>query len=235
MTNFLIEPLLYLAYTMAINTVIFDMDGLLIDSEPLWFEAALESFAGFNVSIDQDAYNQTTGLRTKEFLHHWFTNFDLNLSLIPDTESAITESVIQKVKEKGQVMAGVYESIEMVKKAGMKIGLASSSPMALIEAVLEKTSLQNQFSVLTSAEHLPYGKPNPQVFINCAQSLDSHPTSCLCVEDSFNGMIAAKAARMKCLVVPHPEQYMQDRWNIADLKLQSLIEWDQNKLLQLIQ
>ena len=235
MTNLLVGPLLYLAPTMAIKTVIFDMDGLLIDSEPLWFEAALESFNAFNISIDQEAYNQTTGLRTKEFLHHWFTHFNLDLSLIPDTETAITESVIQKVKEKGQVMEGVYESIEMVKKAGMKIGLASSSPMALITAVLEKTSLHHQFSVLTSAEYLPYGKPNPQVFINCAQSLDSHPTTCLCVEDSFNGMIAAKAARMKCVVVPHPDQYPQDRWNIADLKLRSLLEWDPKLFLQVIQ
>jgi sugar-phosphatase len=235
MTILLIGALLYLANTMAIKTVIFDMDGLLIDSEPLWFEAALESFSSYNISIDQDEYNQTTGLRTKEFLHHWFSYFNLDLSLIQDTETAITASVIQKVREKGQVMDGVYESIEMVKKAGMKIGLASSSPMALIEAVLEKTSLQNQFTVLTSAEHLPYGKPNPQVFINCAQSLDSHPTTCLCVEDSFNGMIAAKAARMKCVVVPHPDQYPQDRWNIADLKLRSLLEWDQKQFFQMIQ
>ena len=211
------------------------MDGLLIDSEPLWFEAALESFAPFNISIDQEAYNQTTGLRTKEFLHHWFTHFHLDHALIPDTDAAITASVIQKVMEKGRLMDGVHESIEMIKKAGMKIGLASSSPMALIKAVLKKTSLENEFAVLTSAEQLAFGKPNPQVFINCAIELDSHPTQCVCVEDSFNGMIAAKAARMKCVVVPHPEQYPQDRWTIADLKLRSLLEWTPQQFQDLIQ
>jgi beta-phosphoglucomutase-like phosphatase (HAD superfamily) len=131
-------------------------------------------------------------------------------------------------------MKGVYTSIEMVQNAGLKIGLASSSPMSLIEAAIEKMNLKKVFSALTSAEALPFGKPNPQVFINCAMALDSHPTQCLCVEDSFNGMIAAKAARMKCLVVPHPEQFSQDRWNIADKKLSSLEQWDIETLDALI-
>jgi len=220
---------------MAVSTVIFDMDGLLIDSEPLWYEAAQESFAHLGVSINQEEYNETTGLRTREFLHHWFTHFNIDLSLIEKTDQDITSRVIEKVSDKGVVMEGVYSSIEMVQRAGLKIGLASSSPMSLIEAVIEKMNLKNVFSVLTSAEALPFGKPNPQVFINCANELNSHPTHCLCVEDSFNGMIAAKAARMKCVVVPHPDQYPQDRWNIADLKLRSLLEWDEKQLFQLMQ
>jgi sugar-phosphatase len=82
--------------------------------------------------------------------------------------------------------------------------------------------MEQHFSAICSAEFLPYGKPNPQVFINCAIELGSHPAACICFEDSFNGMIAAKAARMKCIVVPHPDQFHQERWNIADLRLNSL-------------
>jgi sugar-phosphatase len=140
---------------MAVSTVIFDMDGLLIDSEPLWYEAAQESFDHFGVRINQEEYNETTGLRTREFLHHWFTHFNIDLSLIENTDQDITSRVIEKVSEKGVVMEGVYSSIEIVQRAGLKIGLASSSPMSLIEAVIEKMNLKNVFSVLTSAEALP--------------------------------------------------------------------------------
>lgn len=213
---------------MSISTVIFDMDGLLIDSEPLWHEAALECLAPYKIHIPTEEYNQTTGLRTKEFLHHYFTKYNIPLTEIAVAEEEINQCVIRKVSEKGQMMSGVTETLNEVQSMGLKIGLASSSPMKLIHAVLERIKTPAIFSVLTSAEHLPFGKPNPQVFIQCAQELGSHPTECICFEDSFNGLIAAKAARMKCVVVPHPDQYPENRWTIADLKLKSLEEMNWN-------
>ena len=198
------------------------MDGLLINSEPLWYEAAQECLMKFGMTIGEEQYVETTGLRTKEFLQHWFDVFDIDQAHIPNTEKEITDLVIAKVMESGAMMDGVAEAMELVKQSSLKVGLASSSPLALINAVLEKTNMEHYFSAICSAEFLPYGKPNPQVFINCAVALGSHPAACICFEDSFNGMIAAKAARMKCIVVPHPDQYHQDRWNIADLRLNSL-------------
>jgi sugar-phosphatase len=78
------------------------------------------------------------------------------------------------------------------------------------------------FTVTCSAEHLPYGKPHPQVFIDCAQALGSKPVECICLEDSFNGLLAAKAARMKCIVVPHLDHLQAEKWKLADLTLSSL-------------
>ena len=207
---------------MKTTTAIFDMDGLLINSEPLWYEAAQESLKKFGITIGEEEYVETTGLRTKEFLQHWFGVFDIDHSHLPSTEKEITDLVIAKVMESGTMMEGVSETMELVKQSSLKVGLASSSPLALIKAVLAKTKMAQQFSAICSAEFLPYGKPNPQVFINCALELGSPPAACICFEDSFNGMIAAKAARMKCIVVPHPDQYYQERWNIADLRLNSL-------------
>ena len=219
---------------MKTTTAIFDMDGLLIDSEPLWYEAALESLAKFDIHIGPIEYYASTGLRTKEFLEYWLGKFNIDLMHLQETEADITSRVIGKVFEKGTTMKGVELAIESVKKANLKIGLASSSPLSLIHAVLEKTGLQNEFTFVCSAEHLPFGKPHPQVFINCALALNSQPIECLCFEDSFNGLIAAKAARMKCVVVPHPDQFNETKWNLADLKLTSLDAMSNETLLKLL-
>jgi sugar-phosphatase len=207
---------------MRTTTAIFDMDGLIIDSEPLWYEAALESLAKFKIHINHQEYYSSTGLRTKEFLEYWLGKFTVDLSHITETELDITKRVINKVYEKGEMMPGVKSAIQLAQQHQLKIGLASSSPLSLINAVLEKTQLTDMFTVTCSAEHLPYGKPHPQVFIDCANALESKPIECICFEDSFNGLLAAKAARMKCIVVPHPEQLHAEKWNIAELKLSSL-------------
>lgn len=219
---------------MKTTTAIFDMDGLLIDSEPLWYAAAQQCLTKFNMVIEENDYAQTTGLRTKEFLQHWFSVFRIDPAHIPSIENDITECVISMVIEKGEMMEGAMEALELVKKSSLKIGLASSSPLALIHAVLQKTNMNGLFSAVASAEFLPFGKPHPQVFINCAIELGSSPTECICFEDSFNGLLAAKAARMKCIVVPHPDHVHQERWNIADLKLDSLLSLHAHEFHQLI-
>ena len=215
---------------MILNTVIFDMDGLLIDSEPLWYEAAQESLKQFNVHIEEDEYNTTTGLRTPEFLQHWFKVFDINEKYLSSTEEDILKRVTQKITSKGNMMDGVEHALNIFSDAGFKIGLASSSPHSVIDSVLEKIQLKNSFTAVSSAEHLLYGKPHPQVFLDCAAALKSEPTNCICIEDSFNGLIAAKAAKMKCIIVPHSSQYEMDKWNIADLKLKSLRDLEHSSL-----
>ena len=219
---------------MKLNTVIFDMDGLIIDSEPLWYEAAQETLKVFNESISEEAYNTTTGLRTPEFLEHWFRIFDIDKIHLAKTETDILERLIYKINTKGNMMQGVVHAINVFSDLNFKIGLASSSPFGVIHAVLDKLQLTHHFSAIASAEHLDYGKPHPQVFLDCARSLQSDPASCICIEDSFNGLIAAKAAKMKCIIVPHPSQFEMARWNIADLKISSLADIHQQKIIEMI-
>jgi sugar-phosphatase len=96
--------------------------------------------------------------------------------------------------------------------------------MFIIEQVIDQLNIQNviQATGIASAEHLQYGKPHPEVYLNCASALNAHPTDRICFEDSFNGMIAAKAARMKCVVIPMYRQQKEQRWAAADLKISSL-------------
>ncbi len=207
---------------MQLNTVIFDMDGLLIDSEPLWEEAAEEVFRLYGFGVTRDQYILTTGLRTKEFVQWWFRHFKIAEVEMEPAERKIIEIVMEKVSAKGKVMAGVDHVIDFFRKREFKIGLASSSPMELIDMVVDKMGIRPYLHAIASAQDLPYGKPHPQVYINCAEALGVDPVSCVCFEDSFNGMIAAKAAKMKCVVVPHHSQQKNECWGAADLKLSSL-------------
>lgn len=207
---------------MPINTVIFDMDGLLIDSEPLWNEAAIEVFATFGATLTDELCNTTTGLRTREFIQWWFAYFNINHIEAKTAENLIFESILQKVEAKGTIMPGVHHIINFFHDKAFKIGIATSSPQSLIDLVVRLTGIGPYIHATSSAEDLPYGKPHPQVYLDCAQKLKANPTNCLAFEDSFNGMIAAKAARMKCVVVPHGSVQKDDKWGAADLKLSSL-------------
>ena len=207
---------------MNLNTVIFDMDGLLIDSEPLWQEAANDIFSTNGITISKEEYDKTTGLRTAEFLQYWFNYFKLDVALIPSWDKMIVDLVIEKVKTKGVIMNGVDYIFNFFVQQNFKIGLATSSPNNLIDAVVEMADIRKYLQAITSAQDLPYGKPNPQVYLNCATALKSNPENCICFEDSINGMIAAKAAKMKCIVVPAPNHAKDLRWSLADLQLSSL-------------
>ncbi len=217
-----------------LNTVIFDMDGLLIDSEPLWQEAANEIFNKLGVVLTLEQYETSTGLRTEEFLDCWFTYFKLDKTLIPKLEIEIVESVIQKVKTKGKFLPGVDYIFNFFEQRNFKIGLASSSPLSLIHAVVDLLGIKNKLQAITSAQHLEYGKPHPQVFLNCAKELKSNPENCICFEDSLNGLIAAKAAKMKCVIIPVTHQINLKKWCIADVKLNSLDEFNETHLKNLM-
>jgi sugar-phosphatase len=207
---------------MQLNTAIFDMDGLLIDSEPLWAEAAAEVFKIYGVKLSDEQYASTTGLRTKEFIEWWFRHFNIGESELINAEEKITSLVLQKVAQRGKVMPGVQYIFDFFVSRKFRIGVASSSPQALIEIVMDICNIRPYVQATSSAEYLSYGKPHPQVFLNCAAALQANPAACICFEDSFNGLIAAKAARMKCVIVPHYSQQKLEKWGAADLKISSL-------------
>ena len=212
---------------MELNTVIFDMDGLLVDSEPLWEQATAQVFIEYGVKLSNQQYISTTGLRTKEFVQWWFRHFNIGEQEVGKAENNIIDIVIGKVEKQGNMMPGVHYIIDLFHEKKFKIGLASSSPQRLIDVVLKLTGIGPYVNATASAEHLSYGKPHPQVYLDCAETLKSHPYECICFEDSFNGMIAAKAAKMKCVIVPHHSQLKDERFGAADLKLSSLQNFGQ--------
>jgi beta-phosphoglucomutase-like phosphatase (HAD superfamily) len=218
---------------MQLNTVIFDMDGLLIDSEPYWQEAGIETLQHFNVSLTLEQYHATTGLRTREWIQYWFNFFEIDPRYASDAESTIVAAALQKIRDHALPMPGTEYIFPFFEELNFTIGLATSSPVELIDVVVDKLNIRKYFNGFSSAENLPHSKPHPAVFLNCAEILQRSPLECICFEDSFNGMIAAKAARMKCVAIPAPDVYAQPKWEAADLKLKSLSEFNREFLIGL--
>ena len=207
---------------MKLDTVIFDMDGLLIDSEPLWKESAEALFLTYGKQLTTQQYASTTGLRTKEFLMYWFRYFNLPETEIAEAEKKVVDLVVKLVKQKGKPMPGVEHIFNFFLERNFKIGLASSSPVELINLVVEMLDIKSTLQHVSSAAELAYGKPHPEVYLNCAKQLTAMPEACICFEDSFNGMIAAKAAKMKCVIVPSLQDSKNAIWEAADLKIATL-------------
>lgn len=218
---------------MQSKAVIFDMDGLLIDSEPLWQEAGSETLHEFGVELSDEQYHSSTGLRTEEWIEHWFNHFNLSMEQAPAAIDTIIQKAIEKIGARGMIFPGVETILAFFKEKNFKMAIATSSPLSLVEVVLKKLNPGFAFDAITSAEKLPFGKPHPQVYLDCASALNINPLNCIAFEDSFNGMVAAKAAKMKCVVVPATADYHHAKWGTADLKIKSLNEFDQFLLSQL--
>lgn len=206
------------------DAVIYDMDGLIIDSEPFWRQAEMKVFATVGLMLTEQDCIQTTGFRFDEVVEHWYhkkpwtgrTKQQIHDEVLDEMENAITHHA--------EAMNGVHSSLDFFKNKGMKMAVASSSAMRLIKATVKKLKIESYFDLLVSAEHETHGKPHPAVFLRTAEMLNVRAEKCLVLEDSFNGLLAAKAAKMKCAVVPYPQDYNNPKLIIADWKLKSLKE-----------
>ena len=206
----------------SIQAVIFDMDGLIIDSEPLWKIAEIEAFKKVGIDLTSTDCEETVGLRMDEVVQLWYDRVGWEGKSLKAVEEDVVDIVIREIKKQGRALSGVLETLSNLKKGEIKIGLATSSAMRIVDAVLDKLEIRNYFDALHSAEHEIYGKPHPAVFINCAKSLGVNPLNCLVFEDSLNGVISAKAARMSVIAVPEKSHDYNPKLLLADKIIPSL-------------
>ena len=207
-----------------IKAVIYDMDGILIDSEPLWREAEIKSFAKVGIRVTEEMCKLTMGMRTREIVDYRYSRTPWSGMTREDVVSDLVDEVIRLIREQGKPLPGVKSSLEYFRSQGLKIALATSSSQRLIDVILDKLQVGNYFEVINSAEHLEYGKPHPEIFLKTSKDLNVNPFDCLVIEDSFNGVLAAKAARMKVVAIPDSEGQKDPRFIIADYRLKSLTE-----------
>jgi HAD superfamily hydrolase (TIGR01509 family) len=213
-----------------IKAAIFDMDGLLIDSEPLWQEAEILVFNKVGVPLKKDMTTQTTGLRTDEVVAYWHKRFPWDLPSQADVRIQIDEKVLELIKQKGTPMPGVRHAVETCLQSGLVVAVASSSPSIMIKAVVEKLDISDRLELIHSAEFESHGKPHPAVYITTAEKLGVHPDECVALEDSVNGVLSAKAAKMRCIAIPDQTALSDKRYGIADFILDSLEDLTETEL-----
>lgn len=206
---------------------IFDMDGLLLDTEPLWGESMLKIATHYQVPIGPDFFKHTTGLRIYEVTEYWQEKFTWpgNASSQQLAED-ILDDIIALAKVEGSIMPGAKLSLQWLKANDIKVGLATSSPTRMLNALINHFQLGDYFNVLTSADTALFGKPHPEVYLQCAHALNEAAWNCIALEDSVNGMVSAKAARMKVIVVPEKAAYDNPKFGLADVKLHTLNEFN---------
>jgi len=204
---------------------IFDMDGLLVDSEVLWHEAEVEILGGLGVPLERAGTRATKGMFVAEVVDHWHEQHPWEQSSRAEIVDAIVARVGELTLEKGRTLPGAIETVSAMAERG-SVALASSTPMRLILVVLGHIGLADAFEVICSAEDEDYGKPHPAVFLTAAATLGVDPRRCVVFEDSPAGVLAAKAARMSCVAVPEAAERSRPEMALADILLESLADLD---------
>ena len=217
--------------------IIFDMDGLIIDSEPIWRKAEIDLFQSVSIFLTDNDCEQTAGLRIDEVIEYWYTRKPWQEETgrtKQDLENKIVERVIELIMLEGNGLKGIPSIFDFFKAKGIRMAIASSSKYAIINAVLTKLNIGHYFDIIYSAEDEEYGKPHPGVFLSAAKKLGVHPSNCIVFEDSFYGILAGLSARMKVVSIPAPHHFMESKYSIADIKLSSIDQFDELSLQQLI-
>lgn len=203
--------------------VIFDMDGVLIDSEPAWQAAEIRVLGSLGVPIDFASAEQTTGWRIDRVVEYWREQHPFEGSTRA-IAAAITEAVADEVRARGTALPGALGLLSLCRASDMRVGLATSSDFSLIEAVLERLGIADSFDAIASASEVPKGKPDPSVYLLCADRLSLAPGRCIAIEDSRTGIQSAVAAGMTCVAVHEPRTTQQAALDVGARQWVSSLE-----------
>src|ERR1700751_3918419 len=185
-----------------IQAVVFDLDGVLVDSEPVWEQVRRGLVAERGGYWAPDAQRRIMGMSTPEWAR--YLSEDLGVGLPPgEVASRVVARMAARYRERIPFLPGAVEAVRRL-AARWPLGLASSAPAMLIETVLDAAGLRPYFQVTMSTEQVPHGKPAPDIYLAVTSRLGVEPARCAAVEDSSNGLRSAAAAGMRVIAIPHP-------------------------------
>lgn len=205
--------------------VLFDMDGILIDSEPLWRESMQKVLENYGLLLTTKECMYTKGMKIDMVIDFWNKKRSMGWKNTQEIKKKIHETLIRKIRQKGKAVPGSLELVYYVRNGlGQKKGLATSSDEELGRVVSEKLSLGSLMDAMVCAGNVLKAKPEPDVYLKCTEKLKEPTHACIAMEDSFYGIISAKKAGMKVIGIPEsPEEEMKFR-ELADMVFYSMME-----------
>ena len=193
-----------------IDTIIFDMDGVLLDSEPLWLKAQIDTFAKVGIRITPTMHQSTMGLRASQIVEHWHARYPWDTYSKVEIVDLLVQHVLEYIEAEAKPMAGLHDFLEQCHQRKMSLGIFSSSHMKLIRAVVNTLHIGAYIQEYHSGEDEKHGKPHPSGYLHIMQKLHTTPEKSIVIEDSINGAIAGKASGAKLVVIPNPDTQKED-------------------------
>ena len=211
------------------RVAVFDLDGLLVDSEPLWHRAEIEVFGRYGMPLTVELCRTTKGWFVADVARHWLDQFALSGRSGPDP-AVVADEVVDRMEDllgaEVDLKPGALAVLDACADRGLRLALASSSSHRLIDAALGRHGLARRFEAICSAEDVGAGKPDPAVFLAAARAMQEPPERCVVLEDSAVGVQAALAAGMACVQVPEHRGAGGGDSSDADAVLSSLTAFD---------
>lgn len=212
-----------------IKTVIFDMDGVIVDTEPLHFEVTKRQFRALGIELTPELHGTFTGNSNRNIYQKVISNFQISTPLeeLLQTKNELFIEAFANSKNL-EMLPGVLDLIKDLYKNGMQLILASSSEHHIIELIFKRFSLDQYFSFRVSGEDFPESKPNPAIFLKAVELSGMRAENCIVIEDSYSGIKAAKAANLYCIAykgeAEGQDQSMADEiiYDFADLNFERI-------------
>jgi HAD superfamily hydrolase (TIGR01509 family) len=205
-----------------IKAVIFDMDGVIVDSEPLHYEAHNILLGSYGHSLSDEHIRKYAGINSRVL----YTQLKEKLNLPQDVDALVMkkkEIFLMLAAKKLKLMPHATEFIGFVKANGFKVAIASSGLREQIHAMLNKFGLLKHFETIVSVDDVKNAKPHPEIYLEAIRRLGLKSSECIAIEDSDKGIASAKQAGLKVIAVPNKYTEHQDL-SMADLRVSSLKE-----------
>lgn len=216
------------------KAVLFDMDGVLLQSEHIWIKAKTYVLQKYHIPHSRLLSLHTIGLRLDEVVDYWFEHERLAFRKLNLKKKMLIQEITDSVTYYYEKVSHPSENLEQVLqnllKKNILLGIASVSPLRLIQSFLIKNSLYHYFDQIISGEAVTYAKPHPEIYLKLASRFSLSPAECVAVEDSLNGLRSVHLARMRSIFYNPNADQDTDRLQLATYTIQSFAEFPSHLL-----